>query len=98
MEYHDSMSTTVREEVVHAVTVYAQRHEVRRVREVAPGAYAVRHRHDTDGHRDESIFLAAIAAHPAVARLRWPWDSWARTDRSGHCGVSTPRHCAGRMA
>ena len=63
------MSTTVRDEVMHAVTVYAQRHEVRRVREVAPGVYAVRHRHDTDGHRDESIFLAAIAAHPAVARV-----------------------------
>jgi hypothetical protein len=69
MQYHDSTSTAVREEVVHAVTVYAHQHAVRCVREVAPGAYALRHRHDTDGHRDERVFLAAIAAHPAVARV-----------------------------
>lgn len=69
MQYHDSTSVTVREEVVHAVTLYAQRHEVRHVREVAPGAYTVRHRHDTDGHLDERVFLAAIATHPRIARV-----------------------------
>lgn len=69
MQFNDSTSTAVREEVVHAVTLYAQRHEVRRMREVAPGDYAVRYRHDTDGHSDEHIFLTAIAAHPAVARV-----------------------------
>jgi len=67
MHLNDSTSTVVREEIVHAVTHYAQRHEVRRVREVAPGAYTLRHRHDTDGHLDERVFLAAIAAHPHVA-------------------------------
>src|SRR5579884_4389908 len=67
MQYHDNTSTTVREQVVHAVTLYAQRHEVRRLREVAPGAYTLRYRHDRDGHRDERVFLAAIAAHPAIA-------------------------------
>ncbi len=69
MHIYDSTSTMVREEIVHAVTRYAQRHEIRRVREVAPGAYTLRHRHDTDGHLDERVFLAAIAAHPHVARV-----------------------------
>lgn len=69
MHYHDSTSTNVREDVVRAVTRYAQHHEIRQVREVAPGTYALRYRHDTDGHADERIFLAAIAAHPAIARV-----------------------------
>jgi hypothetical protein len=70
MEYHDSTSTEVREHVVHAVALYAQAHAVRRLREPVPGRYAVRYRHDTDGHADERVFLAAIAAHPAIAHVR----------------------------
>lgn len=69
MQYHDSTSVTVRQEVVSAVALYAQRHEVQCIREIAPGAYTLRHRHDRDGHADERVFLAAIAAHPAVARV-----------------------------
>jgi len=69
MYEQDSTSTTVREGVVHAITQYAQHHEVRRVRDVAAGAYSLRYRHDRDGHLDEQVFLAAIAAHPAVARV-----------------------------
>jgi len=65
----DSTSTTVREGVVHAIALYARRHEVHGVREVAAGAYSLRYRHDRDGHQDENIFLAAIAAHPAIARV-----------------------------
>ncbi len=67
MYEQDSTSTTVREGVVHAIALYAQHHEVHRVREVAAGAYSLRYRHDRDGHLDEQVFLAAIAAHPAVA-------------------------------
>ncbi len=69
MQHHDSTSTTVREGVVHAIAQYAQHHEVHCVREVAAGAYSLRYRHDRDGHLDEQVFLAAIAAHPAVARV-----------------------------
>lgn len=69
MQYHDSTSSAVREEVVYAVTRYAHYHEVRRLREVVPGAYTLRYRHDRDGHADERVFLAAIAAHPAVAHV-----------------------------
>ncbi len=65
----DSTSTTVREGVVHAIAQYAQHHEVCRVREVAAGAYSLRYRHDRDGHLDEQVFLAAIAMHPAIARV-----------------------------
>ncbi len=65
----NSTSTTVREGVVHAIAQYARRHEVHRVREVAAGAYSLRYRHDRDGHLDEQVFLAAIAAHPAIARV-----------------------------
>jgi len=54
---------------VRAIALYAQHHEVRNVREVAAGAYSLRYRHDRDGHLDEQVFLAAIAAHPAVARV-----------------------------
>ncbi len=69
MQHYDSTSATVREEVISAVTVYAHKHEVRQLREVVPGAYTLRHRHDTDGHRDEQVFLAAIAAHPRIAHV-----------------------------
>lgn len=69
MQYHDSTSTAVREEVVHAIARYAHRHEVRRLREVAPGTYTLRYRHDRDGHADERVFLTAIAAHPAIAHV-----------------------------
>lgn len=69
MQYHDSTSTVVREEVVHALAHYALRHEVRRLREVAPGTYALRYRHDRNGHADEQVFLVAIAAHPAIAHV-----------------------------
>jgi len=69
MYEQDSTSTMVREGVVHAIALYAQHHEVRRVREVAAGAYSLRYRHDRDGHLDEQVFLAAIAAHPAIARV-----------------------------
>jgi len=65
----DSTSTTVREGVVRAIALYARRHEVHGVREVAAGSYSLCHRHDTDGHLDEQVFLAALAAHPAVARV-----------------------------
>lgn len=67
MQYQDSTFAEVRSHVVHAVALYAQTHAVRRLREPAPGTYTVRHRHDTGGHADERVFLAAIAAHPAVA-------------------------------
>jgi len=69
MYEQDSTSTLVREGVVHAITLYAQYHEVHRVREIAAGAYSLRYRHDRDGHLDEQVFLAAIAAHPAIARV-----------------------------
>jgi len=69
MYEQDSTSTTVREGVVHAIAQYAQHHAVHRVREVAAGAYSLRYRHDRDGHRDEQVFLATIAAHPAIARV-----------------------------
>jgi len=65
----DSTSTTVREGVVHAIALYAQHHEIHHVREVAAGAYSLRYPHDRDGHLDEQVFLAAIAAHPAIARV-----------------------------
>jgi len=69
MQHHDNTSTLVREGVVQAITLYAHHHEVRNVREVAAGAYSLRYRHDRDGHLDEQVFLAAIAAHPAIARV-----------------------------
>ena len=52
-----------------AIALYAQHHEVRNVREVAAGAYSLRYHHNRDGHLDEQVFLAAIAAHPAIARV-----------------------------
>ncbi len=67
MYEQDSTSTTVREGIVHAIALYAQHHEIHHVREVAAGAYSLRYRHDRDGHLDEQVFLAAIAAHPAIA-------------------------------
>ncbi len=69
MQHYDSTFAMVREEVVNAVALYARRHEIHRLREVAPGPYTPRHRHDTDGHLDEQVFLAAIAAHPRIAHV-----------------------------
>ena len=69
MQQYNSTSATVREEVINAVALYAHKHEMRQLREVAPGAYTPRYRHDTDGHLDEQVFLAAIAAHPRIARV-----------------------------
>ncbi len=70
MQHHHSTSADVRPEVIDAVALYAHTHARRRFRELAPGTYQVRFRHDTDGHSDEQIFLAAMAAHPAVALLQ----------------------------
>jgi len=69
MQQYNSTSTMIREEIVHSVALYTQRHEAHRLREVTPGAYTPRYRHDTDGHLDEQVFLAAIAAHPRIARV-----------------------------
>jgi len=69
MHEQDSTSTTVREGVIHAIALYAQHHEVHHVREVAAGAYSLCYPHDRDGHLDEQVFLAAIAAHPAITRV-----------------------------
>ncbi len=69
MQQYNSTSATVREEVINAVALYAHKHEMRQLREVAPGAYTLRYRHDTDGHLDEQVFLAAIAAHPRITRV-----------------------------
>jgi len=68
----DSTSAAIRPRVVHAVAAYARRHTARttrRLREGLPPAYTPRHRHDTDGHADEAVFLAAIAADAHVARV-----------------------------
>lgn len=71
MQYQDSTSTEVREHVVRAVTLYAHSHAVHRLREPLPGAYTLRHRHDTDGHADERVFLAAMAAHPNITHVEY---------------------------
>lgn len=69
MQYQDRISTEVREHVVRAVVLYAHNHAVHRLRETAPGTYTLRHRHDTDGHADEQVFLVAMVAHPNIAHV-----------------------------
>lgn len=69
MQYHPTTPTLIREPVVRAVALYAQERAAHSLREVVPGIYSLRYRHDTAGHADERIFLRAIAAHPTVARV-----------------------------
>ncbi len=70
MQHHHSTSAEVRPEVIDAVALYAHRRATHRFREPAPGTYGVRFRHDTDGHGDERVFLAAMAAHPGIAHVQ----------------------------
>lgn len=69
MQPHASTAVAVRQDVVRAIALYSLRHGVDRHLAHLPRKYVPHHRHDTDGHADEGIFLDALAAHPSVARL-----------------------------
>ncbi len=69
MQEHCTTPHDVRQDVVRAVALYSLRHGVRRHLTGLPHKYVPQHRHDTGGHADEDIFLAALAAHPDVGHL-----------------------------
>ncbi len=69
MQEHRTTPQDVRQDVVRAVALYSLRYGVHRHLTGLPHKYVPQHRHDTDGHLDEDIFLAALAAHPNVGHL-----------------------------